>query len=593
MTATLSQKQTSSRPRRIVGIAWAMVSSFFDHVVGRPYREGRLRADGWPKGLKPIATIAVIGYGVAVAGILFSSALRETLPLSVTVGGQYLSFPRPVLWVLMLLLVISIALVQTAVLHVTGWLTAVVTVLTVLVLLFVGSMNIGEETLNSRIATIGVALALIVYTVIRRRFDFAWWDFPAILALLTIAFGTTSLSASALSASLGYDLGPVTVSLMMSTIGQLAVPFAFVAGAAVAQLAATSAVWAVRVVRTQLPSVITLAIGIAALVVWRGWVMTASMLDGDPPKLSHLALAVLLGSLIVVVWLLLARVRGRRDETSVEGIDSSFSAVATPIAAGLAGTLGIVSASLLVAQVAFNYGVPAVPAALSEVVGFLSMSRVVALNRLLVGIFLIVLAIRWARRGRTGTPEILGSIGVVTVMVAANVLPPPFGALWTSEALTIVATVACLALLAFYAAKRALTVTRAAGIAVALLLAALFDQRDFVSDPLGALLGFTGVAFVLFGFVWNLLTTAEYANKGTRRYPLPSRVLIFLAYSLFGVTVLAFAALARDPDAAINLGAFAGVGDQLFGTAIIASALLTVIASVVADRDPAVEPERD
>src|SRR5690606_37028837 len=118
-------------------------------------------------------------------------------------------------------------------------------------------------------------------------------------------------------------------------------------------------------------------------------------------------------------------------------------------------------------------------------------------------------------------------------------------------------------------------------------------ERDFVSDPLAALLGFTGVAFVLFGYVWGFLTSGSYANKGSRSYPRPSRILLFFASTLFGVTVLAYSALARNPDAAINLGAFAEVGDEVFGTAILVGALVAVIAGIVTNREPDIELEPD
>ena len=94
---------------------------------------------------------------------------------------------------------------------------------------------------------------------------------------------------------------------------------------------------------------------------------------------------------------------------------------------------------------------------------------------------------------------------------------------------------------------------------------------------------------MLFGFVWSFLTGGASANTNSRRFPRPSRVLLFVANSVFGVTVLAFTALARNPDASINLGVFAGIGDQLFGTALLVGALLSVLASVLADRVPALE----
>jgi hypothetical protein len=65
-------------------------------------------------------------------------------------------------------------------------------------------------------------------------------------------------------------------------------------------------------------------------------------------------------------------------------------------------------------------------------------------------------------------------------------------------------------------------------------------------------------------------------------YPRASRVLLFLANAVFGVTVLAFGTLARDLGAAIDLDAFAQFGDELLGTALILAAVMAVWAGATA-----------
>lgn len=305
------------------------------------------------------------------------------------------------------------------------------------------------------------------------------------------------------------------------------------------------------------------------------------------PAASSVLLVVLTGML----WYLLARLRGgRRAVPSATRLADRTGAVAVPVAAGLAITLAPLVVTLLATQILFAYGVPleAVVGA-QVVVGLLTTSTAIAIVRLLVGVTLLVLAVVLARRGTRTIPELIGGIGIVTTMVAVAGLLGLGDWLWTSGGLTAVATIGCFALLAWFAIRRTLTMPRVTGLTVALLLAAFFEQRDFVSDPLGAVLGFTGVAFVLFGFLWSFLTGGASANKTSSRFPRPSRVLLFLANSFFGVTVLAFTALARNPDASINLGVFAGIGDQVFGTGLLVGALLSVLAAVLANRSPALE----
>lgn len=58
-----------------------------------------------------------------------------------------------------------------------------------------------------------------------------------------------------------------------------------------------------------------------------------------------------------------------------------------------------------------------------------------------------------------------------------------------------------------------------------------------------------------------------------------------IANSLFGLTVLAYIALARDPAAAIDLGAFAGYGSSAFGDPLLAAGLVIAVASAFAGRE--------
>ena len=205
--------------------------------------------------------------------------------------------------------------------------------------------------------------------------------------------------------------------------------------------------------------------------------------------------------------------------------------------------------------------------------------RVVWLRRASVGIGLV--CSRCVTRGEgDGRPRALLAMGVVC-------LAPRRGAhglerfAWTGFSLTVVVTAPRSRCWVAWIVRRALTPARAAAIGVALLIAALFDQRTFVEDPLEWAFGFAGLAFVLFGFVWALLTGGGRANGNSRRYPRSSRVLLFLANALFGVTVLAFAALARDPDATVNLSAPLLLGDELLGTGLLAAALLAALATAL------------
>lgn len=589
-----TEQVVNTKPRRSAFVrglvlTWFMVVEVVDHVLAEPFRAGRLRTRGWPIGLRPIVVIAICGYALAVAGIVFSGPLRESLELSVTVGVATLSFPRPALWILLFLVVLAMALLQAAALHVSWWLATAVTFLSVLVLLFAGGLDNDTLFSTGRITTIAASLGLIAFTIIRRRRRFAWWEFAVVLPIIGVAFAVATGRAAAVSAPNGIDFGPTVLSLTMSTLGQLAVPAAIAAGVAVAELSASTSLWVVGVVRRRLPAV-AIVIGLAIVVVWRMWALAAVSNSGERIQLIQFVSSGLLLLTVAGLWALLALVRGRRGAPSALGLVNRMGTVATPIAAGLAITLAPLVVILLISQILFAYGSPlglVVP--LQSAVGVLTTSTAVSFVRLVVGIGLFVLAFIVAIHGTKTIPELIGAIGIVTISVAFAGLFGLGDWLWTSGALTILATGGCVVLLLWFAIRRSLTVARITGLTVALLVSAFFDQRDFVSDPLGAILGFTGVAFVLFGFVWSFLTGGSSANTNSAKFPRPSRVLIFLANSVFGVTVLAFTALARDPNASINLGAFAAIGDQLFGTGLLVGVLLAVLAAVLRDRVPPLE----
>lgn len=568
----------------------SIVVEVFDHVLGEPYREGRLRAKAWPVGLRAIVVLAIAAYAVAVLVIVFSGQLRESLELSVTVGYSTLSFPRPMLWLLLFLVVFSTALLQTAALHVSTWLSVAITVLVVLILQFASVPDSTTLFSPGRIATTLAGVGIIVFTILRRRYRFVWWEFVVVLAVIGLAYAIAAGRVVAQSAPNGIDFGPIMLSLTMSTLGQLAVPAAIAAGAAIAELSASTALWAVGVVQRRLPA-LAVMIGLGLVILWRLWSLVVTFTGPEATTLVQLVVSVLLVSTIVALWWLLSRVRGRRRLVpSATRLVDRMGTVALPIAGALAITLAPLVITLLVVQVLFGYGVSLeVLVAPQAIVALLSTSMAVNVVRLLVGITLGVLSLVLARRGIRTIPELIGGIGIVAITVALSGFTGLGAWMWTSRGLTEVATVGCFALLLWFGIRRTLTMHRATGLTVALLLAALFDQRDFVSNPLGAVLGFTGVAFVLFGFLWSFLTGGGSANSTSRKYPRPSRVLLFLANSVFGVTVLAFTALARNPNASINLGEFAKIGDQLFGTGLLVCALLSVVAAVLADRMPSME----
>lgn len=587
----------------------AGLSRFWTGLISTPIRDGRLRDTGWPVGLRPIVVVGVVAFALAVLLILLAPAIRAALPLSVTVGATVLSLPRLVLPTIFWLIILSIALVQTAALHVRARTAAVLTVMTVLVLLFLGSLDLGSDgegglgVTPGKVVSVVVAVAVVALTVLRHRRAFAWWEFPLMLALVAGAAVVALGRSAQQSAAFGLDFGPPTASLVMSSIGQLAVPAALAAGVAVAEFAITASTAAVAAVqrpgappeatpetapetppaRPGLRAVpLVLLVAFLAVALWRVVELVLALLLGWGATIEpgDLPLSAALIGLVALLWWVLARLRGG-SAARIGTVMSHLDAVAFPVAVALTVTLAPLVALLLGVQVLSAWGLdPAATGGALAVADVLRSSLALSVVRLGVGLGLTALALLLARRGGRGAPELMAAIGVMAILSAGPALLET-RLPWSSPALATVVALATLVLAAVLAVRRQLDSRRLALLLTALLLSAAAAWRDVLADPLSVVIGASGLALVLFGFVWGFLTDADITHGDSPAYPRPARVLLFLANAVFGVTVLAYGALARSVDAGIDLDAFAQFGDQLLGTAVILAAVMAVWAAAV------------
>lgn len=586
---------SASRGGRLV----AGARRFVRVLLVDPIARGRLRDTGWPVGLRPVVAVGVAAFALAVVVILAAPVLRAWLPLSVSVGAGVLSLPRELLVTILGLVLVAVSFAQAAALHTRPRVTAVITVMTALIVLLFGSLDLegAPVSVGSLVAVLAV-VALVLLVALRRRRAFAWWEPPLVLAIVGTAAAVALGRSAAASAPFGIDFGPTATSLVLSSIGLLAVPAAIAAGAAVAEFAVTGAlavVAAVRRPRGLARDAAEAGIGAAparrrapwALLVVFGVVLLWRMLElalaalGAGGDLDLGAVPPALGILVAIagLWLLIERVR-REGRATVDDVLGRLDAVGLPVAIALSITLAPVVVVLLVAQILLAWGLD--PAATSGAVAFAGALRaapVLIAVRAAVGVVLVAVAIVLARRGRLGSPELLAAIGVVALASAASLALPGVPA-WSSDALAALVALVTAALALVLAARRSLDAHRLALLTVALLLSAAAAWREVLADPLSLVVGASGIALVLFGFVWSFVTDADATHGDSPAYPTPSRVLLFLANAVFGVAVLAFGALARDVSAGIDLDAFARTGDELLGTALILAAVLATWAGV-------------
>src|SRR5690606_21107935 len=155
----------------------------------------------------------------------------------------------------------------------------------VLVVLLFTSLPDQEVVQLARIVTVLACVGLVVFVSLRGGRGFRWWDF---VVIATLVWGSLTVTAAVMTGGnrlAGYDFVPLLLSLMLSSLGQLAVPAALAAGAAVASFTVSSALWAAKVVR-QVIGTTAVYVTLAAVAVWRtiDVALGASELVGAGPQ---------------------------------------------------------------------------------------------------------------------------------------------------------------------------------------------------------------------------------------------------------------------------------------------------------------------
>jgi hypothetical protein len=545
-----------------------------------PIEQGRLRDLDWPYGLRSMVLVGYLIFVIAGLMVIFSGLVREHSTL--TVSGTGLGLPEQMVWPLVLLLSFGVASLMAAAQHGPWWLKVLGLLFTLMVL---GTWSLRSPLLAGwagwPVIAVGLMIALLVLVIIRWRRAFAWWEFAVMWAL--IGLGMTIGVAETREATIyGSDVSLLSLQYTAAVLGYLALPAATLAGASVAEVTVRATVAATqnaqRFAKQGWPYLI-LVVVLCVRLAQCAWLIA----ERDPvvEGLISLLWAGALVSGFAVVGIVLVRLSRRRGSTPVVSeLGDELGRAGFTIAAALIAVALPVQVFLSVLQVLASLEPAGAAARMSFDITPL-VTRVIDPSRVLVGIVLLILAVRAARRGQASRALVLGGIGVMLVALARQLLsgdrtPAPIN----PDALNLVASAVVVVAVLILSLRRQLTPQRALAFAGMLILSALFSYRDFISDPLGALLGFSGVALLLFGLTWDLFTSSGWANRESRRFPRPARVLLVLTNYVISMTVLAYAALIRDGSTTIYFDPFAQFGDLIFGTGLLAAAAVAVFDCV-------------
>jgi hypothetical protein len=551
-------------------------SGLYRQTLVEPIEQGRLRDLKWPYGLRSIVLAGYVVFVVAALLVIFSGLIREHS--SLIVFGSGLGLPEQMVWPLVLLLSFGMASLMAAAQHGPWWLKVLGLLFTLMVM---GTWSLRNPSLAGwagwPVIAAGLMAALLALVIIRWRRRFAWWEFALMWALVGLAM-TIGVAETREAKVYGSDLNPLNLQQTAAVLGYLALPAATLAGASVAEVTVRATVAATqnaqRFAKQGWPYLILIVVLCVRLIqcVWL-------IAERDPvvEGLAALLWASALVAAFAVVGLITLRLSRRQQAAPVVSeLGDELGRVGFTIAAALIAVTLPVQVFLSVLQVLASLEPGGAAARLSFDITPL-LTRVVDPSRVLVGVVLIILAVRAARRGRSSLALILACIGVMLVALARQLLfgdrtPAPIN----PDALNLVASAVVVVAVAILLLRRSLTPQRALAFSGMLILSALFSYRDFISDPLGGLLGFSGAALVLFGLTWDLFTGSGWANAESRGFSRPTRVLLVLTNYVLSMTVLAYAALIRDGSTTIYFDPFAQLGDLIFGTGLVAAAAVAV-----------------
>jgi hypothetical protein len=547
-------------------------------AVADKVSSGRLRNVDWPYGLGAVVALAMF-LGVAAAVLaLVSGPLRGQSDLVVP-GTLHNSTPSGLVWLLTFLVVAAVAIFSVAALHGPWWLK-LLGFGTGAVFVAMWGVTGGIGLRGGPILAGGLILLLLALWIWRGRRPFAWWEFPVVLAIYGVGIGVTVGSLSVNARDFGFEFTPVLLSQMAGTLAFLVLPAALVAGASVAEITVALTVAAARQAQgfteRRWPYVL-----LGLLVCLRVVQLTWQVVSADPVEEGWLAILPAIGmaaALGGVTWLLV-RISDRPAELRVAELPDEMLRIGIPVGVAVVCVLIPVSAFLFGYQILFGLSREA-----AQAINFDPspvVDRLVDGFRTVLGLILVGISLWLARRRRLGVAVVLGCSGVMLVALGMRLLTGYQWALWIDpDSLNLVATVTVLVLLGWHLVRRTLSQQRAIAMAGLLILSALFSYRDFVSDPVGAVLGYSGVALVLFGVTWDFLTGSDWANGESRRFPRPVRVLLAITYAVLTVTILAYGSLVRAATSYANLDDFAELGDLILGTALLAAAFTTVLRTV-------------
>jgi len=555
--------------RRVLSSLTGLVKRTLVSTFVAPVREGRPRPSTWPVGLPAVGAVALVLYALLGLAAIFAVPLRQHGHLVLSQTSDT-TLPASVIWLLMCGVVLSFALVHTAALH-TSWLLRTVLFLLGAPALFFFTAAATVKAPLASIASFTLYAGLLVFTIVRSRRRFVWWEFLVVTAILAVA-----LLGPNWVAGFGYSGSIASIDGTFATLGILVLPAMLVAGAAPAQIVVTAAESAARS-----PLIKPVFWVLAALAV--GWLTCTTVMavraGSDDLSLQALAAGlVALASLAGAMALWLRRGRVSQPEPPTTYADKWMPWL-YPLAAAITALLIIGMVVTITTHLLALAGINSVSTAVNNAWDSLFFdNNLVQYWRAGIGLVLLVIAWRISKRDRITEATLLSALAIAFFLDALGLVPPLAFLHERNITMTgLIAVAVALMIGVWLTARHRLDARSAGWLLTVVLLAVVYPFRNALDDPAGTALFFSTELLVLFGLTWRVLSDAEFMRGDSRHLPQATRIVLFMANSLFAATSVAFVALSRAEGMSGDNSAWVNAGDWMLGEPLFTVGLVAAI----------------
>lgn len=601
----LSWFATRLRAGPLGGFARRVPVDFMRELFWRELRENAVSLRGLPPTTRALGTIGFVLLGIMVASLLFSGAWRALPLLDAPPGqiGRGTLLPTALLPATLFLVSVGCAFMLSGAMRARP---AVAGAMLVPFCILAGgwsarSTGVGLSlTWDSVVVWGPLALIVIVFLVRRRGRSRPALDFCLMLILVAAVLAAgqrrlLELERTGLDPNVTVTQARATILLLFA----LVTPLLLFIGVDIADFAHRVADWTVAVARETRRAWL---IGVL-LVLGLAWQLAAGLVQvsedvaggGAPGRYAGaLGVPLLVGA---AWWLFMGRrhpAGGGHDADVRRGAEA-----VTRMARGATLLLILSYYALTLGTSLALRGLETLMGAGIDPIGL--PARVRDVERLAdhielwsIGVDLVVLGVAvWLRR-RGRRPLALYLALVALLHLWSEVTEPGrlLGALsFDQDAASWWWVAGVAAAAAVWLVRGRMTAARAQALLLILVIVVLIGQAELLEDPFAPFVGFSGIAIIALGLVWDVLVFGPWVNRDSPGLPRASRLFIYLGYGLFGVALINWSLTAHVlPELEFYTGGGALQGFTQFGTPLLYVVFGLVLAAAVWERRPVDHP---